>query len=75
MFSWAQIVLLGLELLNKLTDTLTRNKYISEGEALAIAQSQADILRKSQHGKQVLDEMERKSDSELDDFLREFEPK
>ena len=75
MLTWAQIILLGLEFFYKLTDWALREKYISEGEALAIAKSQAEILRKSQYGKQALEEAGGMSDSELDDSLRDFEPK
>lgn len=70
MFSWISLILTALELINKITDYAIKQKYISEGEAIAVAKSQAEILRKSQYAKQALAEFTGKSDSDVDDFLR-----
>lgn len=72
MFSWASIILVGLEIIKAVQDWAIRKKYIDEGQAIAIAKSQAEILRESQYAKQALEEFTGDSESTVDDFLRQL---
>ncbi len=63
-----------LELANKLIEYGQQQKWINEGQDLAIAKSSAEILRKSNYAKQALSEFAAKSDSDIDEFLRSLEP-
>lgn len=71
---WFRLILAGLELMNKIADWALRLKYISEGQMLQLAKAQAENLRKSQYGKQAMEEARAMSDSDLDRGLRDFEP-
>jgi hypothetical protein len=67
---WGKIILLGLELLNRLFGYFQEQKWIQEGEDRAIARASAEIMRKSNYAKQALEEFASKPDAAVDDFLR-----
>jgi len=67
---WLKIILAGLSLIDKITDWALQRKYINEGQMIQIAKAQAEILRKSDYAKQALAEFTRRSESDVDDFLR-----
>lgn len=73
--TWARMIVLGLEIIKFLLDEGLKRKWINEGEQRAIAASTAEALRKTNYAKAVLEEVGKLSDSELDDFLRKFEPR
>jgi Zn-dependent oligopeptidase len=72
--SWVSIILGLLKLANVIFQWAQEQKWINEGEAKAIAKSSAEILRKTNYAKQALEDATAKSDSELDEFLRDLEP-
>lgn len=67
---WGKIILLGLELLNRLFGYFQEQKWIKEGEDRAIARASAEIMRKSNYAKDALTEFENKPAADVDDFLR-----
>lgn len=74
MMTYGGIVLAVIQFLMKLYDYSREQMWINEGEAKAYAKTLAENLRKSGYAKQALAEAHAKSDTELDDLLREFEP-
>lgn len=72
--SWISLVLALLNIASKLLDWLQEQKWIAEGEARAVAKASAEILRKTQYGKDALAEFADKSDADVDAFLRSLEP-
>ncbi len=72
--TWVSIILALLQLANKLFEYGQEQKWISEGQSIAVALATAEILRKSNYAKQAIKEFEDKSDSDVDDFLRSLEP-
>lgn len=73
--SYAQIILAILSIVQMLLKMGQERKWISVGEDRAIGRSLAETLRKSEHAKQVMEEVGGLSDSQLDDGLRDLEPK
>lgn len=68
--TWVSLVLAILQIANKLLEYGQQQKWIGEGEAIAVAKASAEILRKTNYAKQALEEFAAKSDSDVDDFLR-----
>lgn len=74
MFAWAQIALLLLQLANKLFDWLQAQKYRDEGFQKAMAESAAEILRKSDYAKEVMARVSNLDAAATDKLLRDLEP-
>lgn len=72
--SWVSLILALLQLANKLLEWGQQQKWIREGEAIAVAKATAEILRKTEYAKQALAEFAGKSDTDVDAFLRSLEP-
>lgn len=72
--TWASIILLILQLVNKLTTIGMENKWIKAGEDKQIAASSAAILQKTSFAKETLSEITKLKDTEVDDLLRRLEP-
>lgn len=73
--SWVSLVLSLLKLANVIFQWAQEQKWINEGEAKAVAKASAEILRKTNYAKHALEETSAMSDSELDQRLRDLEPK
>lgn len=71
---WGKIILAVLDFINWMVQAGQENKWISIGQDQAIAVAQAEILRKTEYGKNALVEFSGKSASDVDDFLRSLEP-
>ena len=71
--SWIQLVLLGLQLVNKLTDWALEKSAINEGERREIARQSAEILRKVGVRDEIVSRIRDLSDSDLDLELRGLE--
>lgn len=71
--SWIQLILLGLQLVNKITDWALEQKAIQEGERREIARQTASILKKVGVRDEIVARINNLSDSELDDELRKLE--
>lgn len=72
--TWVSIILAVLQIAEKLMEYGLQQKWINEGQAIAVAKASAEIMRKSGYAKRALEEATGKSDAELDDFLRSLEP-
>lgn len=68
--SYVSLIVLFLQLVNRLLEWGQQQKWIKEGEDRVIAASSAEILRKTQYGKKALEEFSSMSESDVDDFLR-----
>lgn len=72
--SYVSIILALLKLAESLFGYFQQQKWISEGEAIAVAKASAEIMRKTAYAKHALEEFSAKSDADVDDFLRRLEP-
>lgn len=72
--SYASIILLLLKIVSSLSNYFQQQKWMNEGEALAVAKAAAEMVRKSKYAKQVMDEVNAMPDAAVDDSLRELEP-
>ena len=73
MFTWAQIILKVLSLLEWLIEQGQRKKWINEGEQRQIAKSTAKVLEKQEFARETLKEITALTDPQLDDLLRTLE--
>lgn len=73
--SWVSLVLGLLKLANVIFQWAQEQKWIGEGEAKAVALASAEILRKTNYAKHALEEFAAMSDGDVDQFLRDLEPK
>lgn len=72
--NYAIVIIALLKLVGSLAGWFQQQKWINEGESIAVAKAAAEVARKSGYARKALDDMHGKSDSELDDLLRELEP-
>ena len=73
MFTWAQIILKVLSLLEWLIEQGQQHKWINEGERRQIAKSTAKVLEKQEFARETLKEVTALSDDKLDALLRTLE--
>lgn len=72
--SYVSVILALLKLADSLFSYFQQQKWINEGQAIAVAKASAEIMRKSGYAKHALEEFTAKSDADIDDFLRNLEP-
>lgn len=70
----AKIVLLVLQLIEKIINGLHDRGLIDQGYQKAIAESNARMLRNNTYAKEVMQRVNDMSDSDVDKLLRELEP-
>lgn len=75
MFTWPQIILLVLQIADKLIDTVQQNKWMKAGADAEIAKVSAAILRKTQAGKELWEKIDAMDADAVDAGLRGLEPK
>jgi len=75
MFTWPQIILLVLQIADKLIDTAQQNKWMKAGADAEIAKVSAAILRKTQAGKELWEKIDAMDADAVDAGLRGLEPK
>ncbi len=71
---WLNLILMILQLVNRLMEYGQEQKWIGEGEDRQIAKALAEQLRKTNYAKQALQEARLMSDAELAQRLRDLEP-
>lgn len=71
----AKIVLILLQLADKLSDILLAKKYRDEGYEKAKAEYNAKMLAKSEYAKKLAEHFSGLDADAVDDFLHELEPK
>lgn len=75
MFTWPEIILLVLKLVNAVMSEVHDAKSFQAGTDAEIAKTSAAILRKTQAGKAIMEKVDAMSDADVDTGLRGLEPK
>lgn len=75
MFTWPEIILLGLKLLNAIMGEVHDAKAFKAGTDAEIAKTAASILAKTQAMKHVRDEVNALTADAVDKQLADLEPK
>lgn len=75
MFTWPEIILLVLKLVNAVMSEVHDAKSFQAGTDAEIAKTSAAILRKTQAGKAIMEKVDAMSDADVDAGLRGLEPK
>jgi hypothetical protein len=75
MFTWAEIVLLILKIVNAIMGEIGNQRQFQAGEDAEIAKISASILAKTAAGKAILEKVNALSDADVDAQLRGLEPK
>ena len=75
MFTWPEIILLLLRIVNAIIEQVNQDKWIKAGADAEIAKAAAEIMRKTVAGKAILERVNALSDADLDAALRNLEPK
>lgn len=73
--SWISLALTLLQIVNKIMSWANERKLIEQGYDKAIAEVTQSILVKTTAGKAIMDKVNRMSDAEVDNALRDLEPK
>lgn len=75
MFTWAEIILMLLRVVESLMIAVNEDKWMKAGADAEIAKISASILRKTTAGKALMEKVDALSDTAVDDALRGLEPK
>lgn len=70
--SYVQLIVLGLQLINKLVDWGLQNKYIKQGVNEEINRALAEIVRKVGVARDVEAHVDSLTDDDVDKLLREL---
>ena len=75
MFTWPEIILLLLRIVNAIIEQVNQDKWIKAGADAEIAKAAAEIMKKTAAGKAIWEKVNALSDADLDAALRNLEPK
>lgn len=75
MFTWPEIILLILKIVNTVMGDAHDAKSFQAGTDAEIAKTSADILRKTRAGKAIMEKVDAMSEQDVDAGLRGLEPK
>lgn len=75
MFSWLKLGLLFLQIADKALDIARAKKLMDAGEEKAVAAASASILQKTGVAKDIMQRIEGMSEAEVDQALKDLEPK
>ena len=75
MFTWAEIVLLLLKVVNAIMGEIGNARQFKAGADAEIAKISAAILEKTEAGKAIMEKVNAMSDAVVDAGLRGLEPK
>lgn len=75
MITWAEIVLLALKIVNAIMGEVGNQRQFQAGADAEIAKISAAILAKTTAGKAIMEKVNAMSDKEVDDGLRDLEPR
>jgi len=73
--TWLSLALTLLKIVSSIMTWAREQSLIDEGYDKAIAETTQEILRKTAIGKQLMEQVDAMSDSQVDDALRNLEPK
>ena len=74
MFTWAEIILLILRIVDAIMGRVNQDQWIKAGADAEIAKISASILAKTAAGKAMMEKVNAMSDAEVDAGLRGLEP-
>lgn len=72
---WFKIVLLLLQVANRIADIVREKGQMDAGRDRALAEASASILAKTQAGKEILTTVSGMTEDEVDAALKALEPK
>ena len=75
MFTYAEIVLLILKVVNAIMGEVSNQRQFKAGQDAEIAKIAASILGKTAAGKAIMEKVNALSDTDVDAALRDLEPK
>lgn len=75
MFAWAKVILLFLQLVDKIYDFAVKQGYVQQGRDEVIAEVALRIAERSARRKYIQEKVDAMSDDEVDAGLRDLEPK
>ncbi len=75
MFTWAEIILLALKVIDAVMGRVNQDKWMRAGADAEIAKISASILAKTSAGKKIMERVNALSDADVDRELRGLEPK
>jgi hypothetical protein len=73
--SWLSLALTLLKVVNQIMMWARERELVSKGYDKAIAEVTQSILAKTTEGKAIMEKINRMTDAEVDDGLRDLEPK
>jgi hypothetical protein len=73
--TWAEIILLLLKVVNAIMGEVNDQRQFHAGADAEIAKISAAILQKTTAGKAMMEKVNAMSDKEVDDGLRDLEPR
>ncbi len=73
MIAWGQIILLVLQLLDRMLAYGQQQKWINQGKDEEIAKQAVEVLRKTDYAKRAMDEAVAMSTDAVDKRLRDLE--
>jgi len=74
MFSWISLLLGLLKLVNWMLEQKQIRDAMTAGQDAEIARQLQEVMRKTEKGREIMEKVERLTDTELDDKLRGLEP-
>jgi hypothetical protein len=74
-FTWPEIILLLLKIVNAIMGEVGNQRQFQAGADAEIAKISAAILRKTAAGKEIMEKVDALSDDDVDAALRGLEPK
>jgi hypothetical protein len=74
-FSWVEIILLVLKIVDAVMGRVNQDQWIKAGADAEIAKISASILQKTAAGKKIMERINALSDADVDAELRGLEPK
>lgn len=75
MLSWGSIILLLLQIANKLYTSLQEKQTFDAAIDQAIAELNSEMFKKTQYAQKIMADINTKSDSNIDIILHDLEPK
>lgn len=73
--TWSKIVLLLLKVSNLITAKICHDQYFKEGYDEAVAEAASALLVMTKTGKEMMEKVNAMSSAEVDQSLRDLEPK
>ncbi len=72
MIVWGRIILLTMQLLDRMLKYGQQQSWISEGRDQEIAKAAVEVLRKTEYAKRAMEEFSTTTDDAVDKFLRDL---